>query len=179
VPLRLPYHRRILVALACAVIAACIGAPKHPDEGPQVVPPVTQPSGPASETRMRIVFTAMQMVGVPYRYGGESPEGFDCSGLVQYAYRTAGLSVPRTAQEQLGASRAIPLADAAPGDLLFFHSRTNDHVAIYLGQGRFIHAPATSRNVALASMNDDYYRRHFVRAGRLPALDTRTTADNR
>ena len=110
------------------------------------------------------------MVGVPYRYGGESPDGFDCSGLVQYAYRSAGVSVPRTSRDQLRASSPVPLADAAAGDLVFFQSKDFSHVGIYLGQGRFVHAPATGRAVAIASFNEAYYRRNFVRAGRMPAM---------
>lgn len=110
------------------------------------------------------------MLGVPYIYGGESPQGFDCSGLVQFAYRSAGINVPRTAREQLKASRKIDVDEAAAGDLLFFKSPQNSHVGIYLGDGRFVHAPASSRNVSIGSLDDPYYKSHFVRAGRLPAL---------
>jgi cell wall-associated NlpC family hydrolase len=132
-------------------------------------PPGAQEAGP-DPVRNQIVFTALQMVGVPYRYGGEDPSGFDCSGLVQYAYGNAGLSVPRTSRQQFAASRAVPLEEARPGDLLFFRSQDWSHVGIYLGEGRFVHAPATGRTVSIASFDSAWYRRNFVRAGRMPAL---------
>jgi cell wall-associated NlpC family hydrolase len=121
----------------------------------------------ADPQRSRIVFTALQMVGVPYRYGGSTPEGFDCSGLVQYAYRSAGLSVPRTSREQFKASTPVTLAEAGAGDLLFFRSVNNSHVGIYIGKGRFVHAPFTGRNVEVTSLDDPYYQRNLVRIGRI------------
>ncbi len=120
--------------------------------------------------RSRIVFTALQMVGVPYRYGGATPEGFDCSGLVQYAYRSAGLAVPRTSRDQFRASAPVQVTDAGPGDLLFFQSKDYSHVGIYLGEGRFVHAPNSGRTVEIGSLNQPYYRRNFVRAGKMPTL---------
>jgi murein DD-endopeptidase len=161
-----------LGALALA-LAACAGGGTReaPDAGPVVVAP---PGGSASTApdpvRSRIVFTALQMVGVPYRYGGSTPAGFDCSGLVQYAYRAAGLSVPRTSRDQLGASRPVEMTEAQAGDLLFFRSKDWSHVGIYLGDGRFVHAPSTGRTVSIASVGDAWYRENFVRAGRISAL---------
>ena len=108
------------------------------------------------------------MVGVPYRYGGREPDGFDCSGLVFYSYSRAGIGVPRTSGAQLNASTPIPLQDAEPGDLLFFRQRDKvSHVAIYLGNDEFVHAPSTGKNVTIASMNTPYYHQWFIRAGRL------------
>jgi cell wall-associated NlpC family hydrolase len=118
--------------------------------------------------RSQAAQTASQMIGVPYRYGGRTPKGFDCSGLVFYSYGEAGLNVPRTSRDQLRASTPINLGDARPGDLLFFsESRKSSHVAIYLGDGQFVHAPSTGRRVSIADMDNPYYREHFVRAGRL------------
>ena len=153
-----------LVAGLSLALAGCFqgGTAPEPPAGTGVTAP--------DPVRSKIVFTALQMVGVPYRYGGESPEGFDCSGLVQYAYRSAGVSLPRTARDQLHASTPVALADAREGDLLFFRSKDYSHVGIYLGQGRFVHAPSTGRTVSIANFGDAYYRRNFVRAGRIPAV---------
>ena len=162
----------VLIAGLGLALAGCFqGAtvPETPAAGVVLAPPAGPDAAP-DPVRSRIVFTALQMVGVPYRFGGESPEGFDCSGLVQYAYRNAGVSVPRTSRDQLAASTAVALADAVAGDLLFFRSRDFSHVGIYLGEGRFVHAPATGRSVAIASFGDAYYRRNFVRAGRIPEV---------
>jgi cell wall-associated NlpC family hydrolase len=124
----------------------------------------------ADPVRAQIVFTAMQMVGVPYQWGGSTPEGFDCSGLVQYAYSNAGLRLPRTAAAQLDASAPLTLENAQAGDLLFFRDGGHtSHVAIYLGQGRFVHAPSTGGQVSLDSFGNAYWRMRFARAGRVPS----------
>jgi cell wall-associated NlpC family hydrolase len=119
--------------------------------------------------RLQVIFSAIQQVGVPYAWGGSSPSGFDCSGLVQYVFGNAGFPLPRTAAEQLGAAAALPLSEAAPGDLLFFRDRgTTSHVAIYLGDGRFVHAPRTGRHVSLDTFDGNaYWRSRFAGAGRV------------
>jgi murein DD-endopeptidase len=117
----------------------------------------------------RIVDTALMQVGRPYRYGGSTPEGFDCSGLVRFAYLAQGITVPRTTGEQFRASRAVDTRKLAPGDLLFFRidGREVSHVAIYAGDGRFVHAPQSGRPVETRALDDDWYRSRLVRAGRL------------
>lgn len=159
--------RVVLAAAIAGVLAACSGPPRAPEPDSRATLPPTAP-GPADPVRAQVVFTALQMVGVPYRWGGSSPEGFDCSGLVQYAYSNAGLKLPRTAEAQLEASSPVTLENAQAGDLLFFRQdgRTS-HVAIYLGEGRFIHAPSTGRQVSLDSFGNAYWRMHFARAGRI------------
>jgi cell wall-associated NlpC family hydrolase len=109
------------------------------------------------------------MVGVRYRYGGASPdEGFDCSGLVYYAYTSNGQAVPRTSQAQFDAASQISLAEATPGDLLFFRDQEKlSHVGIYLGDGEFVHAPSTGDSVRVASIEASYYRQNLVAVGRL------------
>lgn len=155
----------VLVAALVATLSACSSAPDRPtaEHDLSPAPSSTQASDPL---RLQVVFTAMQMVGIPYRWGGATPEGFDCSGLVQYTYAHAGLKLPRTAAEQLAAARPISLDQAVPGDLLFFQDggRTS-HVAIYLGGGRFIHAPRSGQQVSLDSFGNDYWRARFRRAG--------------
>jgi len=125
-------------------------------------------SSSTTRTRHAAANTAVEMIGKPYRYGGNSPKGFDCSGLVQYSYSSAGLTVPRTSRDQYSAAIPISLADAEPGDLLFFrYDQKISHVAIYLGDERFVHAPSSGKQVSVASLKDPHYQQHFVRVGRL------------
>ncbi|NJN40761.1 MAG: C40 family peptidase [Gammaproteobacteria bacterium] len=142
--------------------AGCAGAPvREPvaDGGKQGFPSVRRP----------IVQLALSMVGVPYRYGGSDPAaGFDCSGLVYYSYTTNGHAVPRTSQAQYDAAFKIPLAQAAEGDLLFFRDQEKlSHVAIYIGDGRFVHAPSSGDSVRVAEVESPYYQQHLVAVGRL------------
>ncbi len=142
-------------------LAGCSSAPRQAETSANV--PV-----PADAARNQAVFTAMQMVGVPYQWGGASPRGFDCSGLVQYAYSNAGLQLPRTAAAQMNAVTPLTLENAEAGDLLFFRDgKRTSHVAIYLGQGRFVHAPSTGKSVSLDSFSNTYWRMRFARAGRV------------
>jgi len=94
-----------------------------------------------------IYHIAEGFLGVPYRYGGSDPSGFDCSGLVQFAYKNAGISVPRTAADQYKAAQSIARSELKPGDVIFFrqHWRKISHVGIYAGHGRFIHAPGSGK----------------------------------
>ena len=110
---------------------------------------------------------ARQQVGVPYRYGGGSPDGFDCSGLVHYSYARAGMRVPRTTGQLWSASRPVGRDDLRTGDLLFFSiDGKMSHVGLYLGEQRFVHAPSSGRTVSVESLESPYYDRAFLRAGR-------------
>jgi len=137
--------------------------------------PVVPDAVPAPSNRHpgleQVARTARRMTGVPYNYGGSSPRGFDCSGLVYYAYREAGFVVPRTSREQLRASRPLTLKEALPGDLVFFSTPEKvSHVGIYLGGQQFVHAPSTGKSVEIETLEQDYYRRHLIRIGRLDVL---------
>jgi len=110
---------------------------------------------------------ALDQVGVPYRYGGSSPDGFDCSGLVQYSYSRAGKRVPRTTGQLWSATNTVGRRDLRVGDLLFFNvGGKMSHVGLYLGGQRFVHAPSSGRTVAVASLDSPYYKTAFARAGR-------------
>ena len=110
---------------------------------------------------------AMQQVGAPYRYGGSTPSGFDCSGLVHYSYANAGKNIPRTTAGQWANLTPVDDAQIRVGDLLFFNiSGKMSHVGMYLGDGRFVHAPSTGRAVSIENLGSDYYRKAFIRAGR-------------
>ena len=114
---------------------------------------------------------ALEMRGTPYRYGGSSPRGFDCSGLVQYSYARVNLRLPRSTDGLWASSQAVPRKEIRPGDLLFFHQegKRNSHVAIYVGSNRFVHAPSSGKQVSTASLTDRYWSRHFA-AARRPVL---------
>jgi murein DD-endopeptidase len=107
---------------------------------------------------------AASMVGKPYRYGGNTPQGFDCSGLVYFSFRRAGMDVPRSTESQRDKSRKVSTARLAHGDLLFFNQegKHSSHVGIYLGRNRFVHAPSSGKHVRLDSLSDPYWQKHLV-----------------
>jgi len=110
---------------------------------------------------------AVRQIGVPYRYGGSTTQGFDCSGLVQYAYAKAGKQIPRTTAQQWQQLQPIRKDHLQVGDLLFFDINGKiAHVGLYLGSRRFVHAPATGSEVSIAELDSGFYRQAFVRGGR-------------
>ena len=128
--------------------------------------------------RTDVVVRALTLINTPYRYGGDSPEvGFDCSGLVRYVFQSVGApQLPRRSEDigKLGVS--ITRAQLAPGDLVFFNtlSRAYSHVAIYIGDGRFLHAPARGGRVRIEALDDRYWRARFDGARRFIDADART-----
>ena len=112
----------------------------------------------------RAVSLARRELGVPYFWGGESPAGFDCSGLVAYVYGHLGVSLPRVAADQYRAGPHVPRSMLRPGDLVFFHGL--GHVGIYIGGGRFIHAPHTGDVVRISSLTG-WYDETYVGATRV------------
>jgi murein DD-endopeptidase len=112
---------------------------------------------------------ASQMVGKPYRYGGSAPNGFDCSGLVQFSYRQAGIRVPRSTGEQRRASKPVRAENLRPGDLLFFdqEGKKNSHVGIYVGNGKFVHAPSSGKQVRSDRLDMPYWRKHLSEVRRI------------
>ncbi|MEV0148805.1 MULTISPECIES: C40 family peptidase [unclassified Nonomuraea] len=122
-------------------------------------------TGPASGNALVALQFAFAQVGKPYRYGGTGPGSFDCSGLTQAAWRTAGVALPRTTWTQWswGASRRVPLDALRPGDLLF--SRGLGHMGMYAGNGKMVHAPQTGDVVKVVDL-DDYWRNRLLGAVR-------------
>lgn len=123
------------------------------------------------ERRARIVETALDQVGVDYRYGGADPKGgFDCSGLVHYSYAQVGIRLPRSASAQKKSGRSVSYEDALPGDLLFY--RFNDrkpgdlHVVIYLGDGDAVHAPVRNGEVETIDVTAPHWRKRYAGATR-------------
>lgn len=121
-----------------------------------------------SKARQSILQTAVTAVGTPYRWGGLTPKGFDCSGLVVYAYKKIGTHVPRTAKAQFNKCKAVTRQNLKPADLVFFsvpRRRGVVHVGIYIGKGQFVHAPGRGRKVKRASLNNIYFKQNFIKAG--------------
>lgn len=119
----------------------------------------------------RVCAMADAFIGTPYRYGGTTPSGFDCSGLVQYVYREVGVTLPRTSREQARAGRRTDLRDLARGDLIFFRNDRDiiSHVGIYVGEGAFIHAPGTGKHIRKDSLENDWWRRRVKAVRRVLA----------
>ena len=111
---------------------------------------------------------AAGLVGAPYRHGGSSPRGFDCSGLVYYAFRRAGIHVPRNTRSQYRHAFHVATSQLQPGDLVFFKLDRHavSHVGIYAGNGQFIHAPSKGKRVSFTAMDDSYWGSKYVAAGR-------------
>ena len=123
--------------------------------------------GKASE----LVMQAMGLLGVPYKRGGTSEEkGFDCSGFVRHMYeKSVGLVLPRRAEEQAKVTEEISRSELKPGDLVFFNTlkRTFSHVGIYVGDGKFIHAPRPGKAVRVDDMREAYWQQRFNVARRV------------
>jgi cell wall-associated NlpC family hydrolase len=123
----------------------------------------------SNETALKAVAHAREMIGKPYRYGGDTPAGFDCSGLVRYSYSRAGISLPRATGAQRSLATPIPVRNLRAGDLVFFdqEGKKASHVGLYLGDGRFVHAPSSGGRVRTDSLSADYWKKHFVDARRI------------
>lgn len=153
-------------ALAITVLglaSACSWAPTEP--------PYAAPAGYAAVVHGGVgeqaAAIAVDQVGVPYRYGGSSPRGFDCSGLVQYSYSRAGKRVPRTTGQLWSSTAAVLRHELRVGDVLFFEiAGKMSHVGLYLGGRRFVHAPSSGRSVTVTSLDSPFYKDAFLRAGR-------------
>ena len=167
-----PPRRAVALALLVAALAGCAS---HPAPRKATAPPPARswpqvaPEDPAAANA--VLMRALGLVGTPYRYGGNTPDsGFDCSGLVTYVYRDMlDLRLPRSSGE-LAAVQGPKIAPErlAAGDQVFFGSRGNvSHVGIYVGEGRFVHAPSTGGTVRLDTLDGPYWRDHYTGAKRV------------
>ncbi|SDW55464.1 Cell wall-associated hydrolase, NlpC family [Lysobacter enzymogenes] len=169
-----PLPAAVLAAALCGLLAACSGGKQTVRRGPPPAQPArvwphVAPDNP--EAANAVLMRAFSLVGTPYRYGGNTPEGgFDCSGLVNYVYRDMlALNLPRTSRDLAGyqGPRIDPMR-LAGGDLVFFGSAGNvSHVGIYVGEGRFVHAPSSGGTVRLDRLDGPYWRDHYSGAKRI------------
>ena len=155
--------RVFISVVISAGLVACAGQPAV-ESRPQT--PVSAGQS-ASGVGQQAASIAVHQVGVPYRYGGSAPTGFDCSGLVHYSYQQAGKAVARTTGQLWNSTSAVDRRDIRPGDVLFFRIEGKmSHVGIYVGDNRFVHAPSSGKSVSMESLSSDFYRNAFIRAGR-------------
>jgi cell wall-associated NlpC family hydrolase len=153
------FSRAVAVSLLAALLlVGCLSSgPRHAD---------WQDAGPDSidDRRAAVLHNASAQLGTPYRYGGNRPGGFDCSGLVEFSHQQAGIRVPRTTREQWRRSSPLPRNHLVPGDLVFFSLGGDKphHVGIYAGDGLFIHAPSAGKRVGHASLDNPYWKQRWI-----------------
>lgn len=127
----------------------------------------TPPKGDSAVTNI-VLARAHKGLGTPYHFGGTTPGGFDCSGFVQWAYKGAGIKLPRTAQEQsLAGYKIRDKSQLRAGDIVAFRRRGGYHTGIYIGNGKFIHAPRRNQTVRVESMDTDYFARNYIGGRRI------------
>ena len=168
------FFRAFYLVFAIAVISGCatrgrgLSDPSAPGAGD--VPPMAAVA-PPDVLSSEVALYALAQLGVPYVYGGASPDpGFDCSGLVRYVFQRMGnVDLPRTTYELARVGKPVPSPALQPGDLVFFNTLRRDysHVGIYLGEERFIHAPTSGGVVRIESLRTDYWMRRFNGARRV------------
>jgi cell wall-associated NlpC family hydrolase len=175
-----PARALLWLALAglgtCALLGGCASTGRTSNAG------ASRPYGLGDEHYRRptelaaaandVLMRAIGLVGLPYRYGGDSPKGgFDCSGLVDFVFRdAAGLVLPRSTREIIDIQAPkVDRDDLQPGDLVFFNPTGGkvSHIGIYVGEGRFVHAPSRGGTVRLDRLTDAYWAKHYVSAKRV------------
>lgn len=158
------FRAALVVALLTAGLSGCSWQPeREPAQRGGDAPRLSS----GNEAGARIARHALATLGTPYVYGGQSLQGFDCSGLVQFAHSKAGIAVPRTAAEQQRRARPVSPGELQPGDLVFFRiGQKIAHVGIYVDDGRFVHAPATGREVSMERLDSSFYRKRLAGIGR-------------
>jgi cell wall-associated NlpC family hydrolase len=157
----------LALLLPSLILAGCSIATRKPTP-PSTIAKFKEDTSVGTEG---ISIAAMGLVGVPYRFGGNTPAGgFDCSGLIAYVYNNAAdIKLPRTVQEMSRAGQTIQNAAPAPGDLVFFNTTGErySHAGIYVGHGRFVHAPSKGGTVRLDQMTSPYWAARYTEARRI------------
>lgn len=164
-----------------AELAELARGEKAPDTGfPSVDAASAVPETPTAGASIkdRLLRVARRMLAVPYRFGGTTLWGLDCSGFVQKAFAFLDLDLPRSAREQFREGETVAKADLSPGDLVFFrtYAKYPSHVGIYLGDNRFVHASSRDRKVTVESLDTPYYLKRYIGARRL--LSERNDIEN-
>lgn len=140
------------------IIIACVSCSHRIQNNYTNIIPEAQPKKFHSD----IVENAKKMLGVKYKTGGDTPAGFDCSGLVQWSAQKSGIILPRTAREISNIGLKIEKSELEPGDIVAFRSKNQYHVGIYTGDGQFIHSSPKYHEVQIASLNNSYFKNKFI-----------------
>jgi cell wall-associated NlpC family hydrolase len=153
----MPRHLTLSILFAAALLAACGSAP--PARAPSS--PTTSIPALTPDESSDIAIHAMGLVGTPYRWGGNTPDsGFDCSGLIGYVYKhQAGVAAPRTVAQLAGFGQSVNAGELRTGDLVIFGASPPTHAGIYVGEGRFVHAPSTGGTVRLDRLDSRHWSR--------------------
>ena len=150
-------------ALKGDVTAPDNGSTPKPDDQP-VVPDV-----PAGDLAAAIIATGKKYIGVPYKWCGSTPKGFDCSGFVMYVFGAHGITLPHNSRSMYGFGTSVSKKNLQPGDLVFFYGSNKNvinHVGIYIGGGNFIHA-SSSKGITITGLESSYYVNHYYGAKRI------------
>ena len=161
-------HKTIYTYFCTALLLSCASTPQYSEPVSTPAKVVSKPESKTNNKGQKIADLAKTLVGSPYKYGGESPNGFDCSGLVFYTHEKMSLRIPRTSLQQYKSAKHVPMKKLRLGDLIFFKLTKTpvSHVGIYVGNGRFIHAPQSGKQVKATNLNDAYWKSKIVSAGR-------------
>lgn len=130
------------------------------------------PAGPSNAVQT-LLKRALALLGTPYRWGGTGTNGFDCSGLVGYVFKTAlGVELPRVSRDMAHAGQRVDRSALTAGDIVFFklHGKRVDHVGIYVGNGQFLHAPRSGKDVMVSRLDDGYWSGKFMEARRVAGI---------
>jgi len=165
-----PTRSAIIVVLLSVVLASC-GTPRLPPTAMPAPPPrvsIVEPAGVPRAAGNEVALYALSLLETGYRFGGKKPEaGLDCSGMVRFVYRQAtGLELTGSAADMARLGRPVDMADLRPGDLVFFNTsgRPYSHVGIYIGDGRFVHAPSSGGAVRTDSLKSGWFAARFEAA---------------
>jgi cell wall-associated NlpC family hydrolase len=151
-PARPSFARRAVIALTLAFGVALTALPAQEASAASLTFSVAGKNVTAPNWGSKVaVWTALDQRGEPYRYGAAGPNSFDCSGLTSYAWKRAGVNIPRTSRAQANFGRAVSKANLRPGDLVFFYSPVS-HVAMYIGNGRIVHASTYGQPVKVVPL---------------------------
>ena len=141
--------------------------PQQPEQEEPSAPSV--PDVPASELAASIIAMGKKYIGVPYKWAGTTPKGFDCSGFVMYVFGAHGITLPHNSRSMYSHGTSVAKKDLKPGDLVFFYGSNKsviNHVGIYIGNGQFIHA-SSSKGITITGLESSYYVNHYYGAKRI------------
>jgi cell wall-associated NlpC family hydrolase len=166
-----PGHALKMTAALLMALAGCASSPTRPDFSS-----LSSPGHLPTMVQENVIQTALSLLGAPYRFGGMTPEGFDCTGFVNYVYRNSvDIVLPRGSHDLVRAGKAVSAADLLPADIVYFRIERQKplHVGIYLGDGKFIHAPSTGGKVNIQNISMHYWKSRYLGARRIVSDEAR------